>query len=203
MINVNLLPKNLRRVREPGYWRLLAVAFPLLVLAVAGTLQVLAQRTAVNLEDDRANRQAQVELLQPFIDERARLVARQRQLNELIAVGQAVRENRIAWTGEIIELIETLPPQGDASRPLVDFRSISMRSLGGTNVDPAQYEGAPVMAEFSVNGTATDLDALAAFVRTLEDSSDFGVRFQNASADDETGSFTYALTIGAIAEVAP
>ena len=78
MINVNLLPKNLRRVREPGYWKLLAIAFPLLVVGVALTLQLLAVRTVSNLEADVANREAQVQLLQPFIDERTALVARQR-----------------------------------------------------------------------------------------------------------------------------
>lgn len=200
MINVNLLPKNLRRVREPGYWKLLAVAFPVVVLGVAATLQFLAARTEANLQQDRANRQAQVELLQPFIDERQALLDRQRQLNELIAVRRAVRENRIAWTGEIVELIETLPPQGNAARPVVDFSSITMRSLQGAQTNPQRFEGAPVIAEFAVSGTAIALDALADFVATLEQSPDFGVQFQSASSNDEEGNFSYNLTVGAIAE---
>ena len=177
--------------------------FPIVVLGIAATLQIIAARTEANLEQDRANRQAQVQLLQPFIDERAELLARQRQLNELISVARAVRENRIAWTGEIIQLIETLPPQGNAARPVVDFRSISMRSLGGSQANPARYEGAPVVAEFSVSGTALDLDALADFVRSLEVSRDFGVLFQNASSSNEEGNYSYSMTVGAIAETTP
>ena len=59
------------------------------------------------------------------------------------------------------------------------------------------------MAEFSVNGNAAGLDALADFVRALEQSPNFGVLFQNASADQDGSSYLYTLTVGAIAEVEP
>ena len=204
MIDVNLLPKNLRRVREPGYWRVLAVAVPLLVFGVAFAFQYLAWQTTQNLEREVQAREDQLVLLQPFIQEQQELQARQQQLNELIAVAQDVRENRMLWTGEITALLETLPAQGDAARPAIDFRSLSMRSVVPAQQDPARYEGAPIVAEMSIGGNVRDLTTLAAFVRNLENDLDFGVLFQNASRqaaeDDPDALYGYSLTVGAVGE---
>lgn len=52
MINANLLPKGLKRLQEPGYWRVLAVAFPLIVGAVLFGIQYLTNQTVANLERD-------------------------------------------------------------------------------------------------------------------------------------------------------
>lgn len=202
MINVNLLPKNLRRVREPGYWRLLAVLVPLLVFAVVFTFQYLAWQTTQNLERDVQAREEQLALLQPFLEEQADLQARQRQLNELIAIADEVRENRIVWTGEIAGLLETLPARGDGQRPSIDFRTLSMRSVVPPQSNPERYEGASIVAEMSIAGTVRDLEVLAAFVRNLEDSAGYGVLFQNASRQGDAETFDtlygYSLTVGSL-----
>jgi len=204
LINVNLLPKNLQRVREPGYWRLLAVMVPLLVFGVVFVVQYLAWQTTQNLERDVQARQEQLALLRPFLDEQEALQARQRQLNELIAVADAVRENRIVWTGEIVALLETLPGQGGGPRPSIDFRNLSMRSVVPPQSDPARYEGSPIVAELSIGGNVEDLEVLASFVRNLETSPDFGVLFQNASrqaGEEELDAlYGYSLTVGAIGD---
>lgn len=204
MINVNLLPKNLQRVREPGYWRLLAIMVPLLVFGVVFVFQYLAWQTTQNLERDVQARQEQLALLRPFLDEQEALQARQRQLNELIAVAEAVRQNRIVWTGEIVALLETLPGQGGGPRPTIDFRNLSMRAVVPPQSDPARYEGAPIVAELSIGGNVEDLEVLASFVRNLETSADFGVLFQNASRqegdEDLDALYGYSLTVGAIGD---
>lgn len=204
MISVNLLPKNLRRVREPGYWRLLAVLVPLVVFAVAFAFQYLAWTTTQNLQREVQARQDQLALLRPFLDEQEALQARQRQLNELIAVANAVRENRIAWTGEIAALLETLPAQGGGPRPTIDFRTLSMRSVVPPQSDENRFEGAEIVAEMSIGGNVEDLEVLASFVRNLENSLDFGVLFQNASLqggeEDLDALYGYSLTVGALGD---
>lgn len=197
MININLLPKNLRRVREPGYWRLLAVAFPLLVLLVAGVMQFSANSTANNLQREKLAREDQLALLQPFLREQRDLLSRQQQLNQLIAVARNVRENTITWTGEIAGLLETLPV-GGGTRPDIDFRSLSMQSIVPARSDPQRYEGKPVTAEMSVSGTVVSPEVLADFIRALERSSSYGVAFQNAQRDSEEGLYQYSLTVGSL-----
>jgi len=197
LININLLPKNLRRVREPGYWRLLAVAFPLLVLIVAGIMQYSAMATANNLQREKLAREDQLALLQPFLREQRDLLSRQQQLNQLISVARNVRENTVTWTGEIAGLLETLPV-GGGTRPDIDFRTLTMQSVVPARSDPQRYEGKPVTAEMSVSGTVVSPEVLADFIRALERSPDYGVAFQNAQRDSEEGFYQYSLTVGAL-----
>lgn len=203
MININLLPKNLRRVREPGYWRLLAVAFPLLVLGVIFVLQFLAFQTVQNLERQVVEREAELRVLQPAIDERNSLIARQRQLNQLIAIRNQVRQNRVVWTNEITAMLETLPSGTVDGRPVIDFANLTMRSVVPPRADPNRFEGAEIIAEMTVTGIADGSDVLADFIRALEDSSQYGVLFQNANRQPEEDFFNYSLTIGALSADGP
>jgi len=197
LISINLLPKNLRRVREPGYWRILAVLFPVLVLAIAGGMQYFANATANNLQREKLAREDQLALLQPFLREQRDLISRQQQLNQLIAVAQSVRQNNITWTGEISGLLETLPV-GGGEVPVIDFQSLAMQSVVPPRSDPNRYEGRPVIAEMNVSGSVVDTEVLAEFIRALENSDSYGVLFQNAQRQGEDELFTYSLTVGAV-----
>ena len=127
MINVNLLPKHLRRVREPGYWRFVAVLFPLLVLGTLAFVQYAVNQTVANKQAEVVTLEARKAALQEFIARRNELVAQQQQLNDLIGVRNAVQADRIVWTGELGAVLETLPSQGEALRPRIDFQSLTMR----------------------------------------------------------------------------
>jgi type IV pilus assembly protein PilN len=203
LINVNLLPKNLRRVREPGYWRILAVAFPIIVLGLAVVFQVFAYQTEQNLQTEKQARADQLALLQPFLQEQQSLTQRQRDLNQLIAVEKAVHQNRILWTGEISGLLETLPPRGTGARPNIDFKSLSMSAINPPRSDPSKYEGKSVIAELNVSGDVVDPEVLAQFIRALESSKAYGVSFRNASRQGTSDLYTYSLTVGALAGSQP
>ena len=203
MINVNLLPKNLRRVREPGYWRLLAIAFPLLILGVALVLQMFAYQTEQNLQTEKQARSDQLALLQPYLKEQQSLLQRQHELNQLIAVEQAVHQNRILWTGEIAGLLETLPPRGTGTQPNIDFKNLDMTAVNPPHSDPNKYDGKSVIAEMNVSGDVIDPEVLATFIRALETSNAYGVSFQNATRQGNTDLYNYTLTVGAIAGSQP
>lgn len=203
MINVNLLPKNLRRVREPGYWRLLAILFPLLVIGAAVVLQVFATQTQQNLQAEKQARSDQLALLQPYLREQQSLLQRQRDLSQLIAVEKAVHQNRILWTGEISGLLETLPPRGAGARPNIDFKSLSMSAVNPPRKNPDQYEGKSIIAQLNVSGDVVDPEVLASFIRNLEGSTKYGVVFRGASRQGKNNLFSYNLTVGALAGSQP
>ncbi len=203
MINVNLLPKNLRRVREPGYWRLLAIVFPLLVLGIAFVFQMFAYQTEQNLRTEKQARSDQLALLQPYLREQQSLLQRQRELNQLISVEKAVHQNRILWTGEIAGLLETLPPRGTGAQPNIDFKSLTMSALNPPQSNPDKYEGKSVIAEMNVSGDVAGPDVLAQFIRALENSKSYGVSFHNAARQNESDLYTYTLTVGALAGSQP
>jgi type IV pilus assembly protein PilN len=203
LINVNLLPKSLQRIREPGYWRVLAVAVPLLVGGVLFGIQYLTNQTIANLQRDVQVREDQLALLRPFLDEQRQLQSRQQSLRALIAVAEEVRRGQVVWTSEIAALLEYVPAMtNEAGAPVIDFRSLNVRSVYPPAVDANRYEGAAIVSEASISGTVRGPEVLAQFVRNLENAPDFGVLFQNASrqADDED-LFTYNLTVGGFSGV--
>jgi type IV pilus assembly protein PilN len=196
LINVNLLPKNLRRVQEPGYWKLLAVLFPLLAFAIIFTLQFTANQTVRNLERDVQQLEDRLALLQPALREQQALQQRQAQLRELIRVAQEVKRDRIEWTNAITGMLETLPALGPSGRRQIDFRSLSLTASSPPINDPVRYEGSPVIAEMSIAGNVLDTDVLADFIRAVEDSERYGVSFQRADRQRDQDVFTYNLVIG-------
>lgn len=198
LININLLPKHLRRVREPRYWAAVAVLFPLVVLGVLGFIQFTLSQTISNREDEIITLEAQRLALQPFINQQRELTARLQQLQELDAIQMEVEANRILWTGEITALLEFLPPQGEAVRPRIDFQNLTMTAVNPPGSDPNRYEGRPFIAEMNVTGKAVSTQVLAEFIRSLESSNTFGINFQNASREEDTGFYNYSLTIGAL-----
>ncbi len=201
MINVNLLPKNLRRRREPGYWRLIALFFPLLALGVMALIQVATNQTEARLLEERAARQLQVNLLQEALREQTALQARQRQLGELIAIRDALGEGRIVWSNELLAMLETLPVADAGAVPRIAFTQLSMQALDQgarqQRLDNATYDGLEVVAEMSLQGVAVSTEVLADYLRALENSPLFGVSFQNVSRDEQTGLYQFGLTIGA------
>jgi type IV pilus assembly protein PilN len=198
LINVNLLPKSLKRIQEPGYWRVLAVAFPLIVGGVLFGIQYLTNQTIANLERDVQVRQDQLALLQPFLQEQRELQARQQSLRALIAVAEEVRRGQVVWTSEIAALLEYVPALTDAAgAPVLDFRTLNMRSIYPPVADATRYEGAAIVSESAISGTVRGAEVLAGFVRNLESAPDFGVLFQNATRDGESDDlFTYNVTVG-------
>lgn len=202
MININLLPRNLRRVREPVYWKLLSVLFPLLAFAVVFAFQFSANQTVSNLENETAQLQNRVLLLQPALAEQRELQQRQVQLRDLIAVATSVREGAVAWSAEIGNMLEYLPVVSVAGRPGIDFSSLQMQSVYPPRSDPLRYEGEAVIAEMNVSGTVAGTAVLEDFIRALEQSADYGVAFQSASREqnDDVELYTYNLTIGALEE---
>jgi type IV pilus assembly protein PilN len=203
LINVNLLPKSLQRVREPGYWRVLAVAVPLLVGGVLFGIQLLTNQTIANLQRDVQRSEDQLALLRPFLDEQRQLQSRQQALRALITVAEEVRRGQVVWTSEIAALLEYVPATAnEAGTRAIDFRSLNMRSVYPPAVDASRYEGAAIVSEASIAGTVRGPAVLAQFVRNLENAPDFGVLFQNAARQDEDEDiFSYNLTVGGFSGV--
>jgi type IV pilus assembly protein PilN len=203
LININLLPKNLRRRREPGYWRLAAVLLPLVAFSVAAFMQYTVLQTEQNRLEEVDLRQIRLATYQDDLREQQELNARLRQLGELIAIRDAVREGAIVWTSEIAAMLETLPPRITPERPRIAFSQLTLQSLDASarqqRINNYTYEGQDVIAEMSVQGTADSSEALADYIRALQGSPLFGVSFQNAAFEEQTGLYRFSLTVGALA----
>jgi len=199
LISVNLLPKDLRRVSEPVYWRLLTVLVPLVALGAMASLQYVAWSDAQARTAEVRAIEAQLVVLQPAIDELAEAQAQRRDLEALSERAAAIRDGEITWSPQLTGLLATLP-RTNTNESVIDFADLTLRTLDSPLVDPARYEGAPALAEATISGNVTTLDVLSTFIGNLESNGRFGVSFQSASerVDEEasTNRFTYSLTVG-------
>lgn len=198
MININLLPKHLRRVREPGYWRIIAVVFPLLVLGTLGVLQFLQLQTENGKKKEVAGLEIKRDDLQQYVNKQNEVQAQLAEVNSLIAIRDQVQQGRILWSNELTAMLETLPAQGDSARPRIEMQSITMQAAE-TASDPSKYEGQAISAEMQLSGKVVSTEVLAEFMRALERSKDFSGQLQSFSREEDTGNYSYSLTIGALA----
>ncbi len=201
MININLLPRNLRRVREPGYWKLLSVLVPVLAFAIIFFFQFTANQTEQNLAGQVRQLEDRIALLQPALTEQRNLQLRQTQLRELITVANAVRQGAVGWSDELGSMLEYLPATTVGGRPGIDFSNLQMQTVDPPRTDPNRYEGNPVIAEMTVSGTVAGTAILEEFIGALEQSNEYGVFFQSASRVQEEGGpllYNYSLTIGSL-----
>jgi len=206
LINVNLLPKNLRRKRESGIWKLLYVAIPLITLIVIAVIQIAANNRERSLIDTRDGLEIDLVRLQPFVDEQQALQARQQSLNELIAVDQSVREGRVVWSSELFSLLETLPPQGNTLEPSVVFDSLTM------NKDELDFTNFTANLVAEISGRARDSASLLTYLRILETTDIYDFEFGGATQEpnqqvtvteiDPAAPFNFTLTVGTVVESA-
>ncbi len=122
MIRLNLLPKNLRRRVEPGWWRLAAALFALVVLGTLGFLHYTAYTELSLARSERDALRAEVEALKPFIVEQNRLVQERKTLEALLAIREGLRKNFVPWSEYLAAFINQIPKEG--GRLPVALRSV-------------------------------------------------------------------------------
>jgi type IV pilus assembly protein PilN len=201
LIKLNLLPKNLRRRVEPGWWRLAAVMVVLTVLGVAAFLHLSTLSQIQALENQSDQLQVEVDVLRPFIAEQNRLVQQQRELEQLLAVRNQLRERFVPWSDNLALVINQIPREG--RRFGIALRSIGTKTLTPqeiqSNAQNGLYDGKPVSVEFNLQGEAIGQNALIRFVEAFETSPRFGINFQSASLDQQRQLYTFGATIGLVA----
>jgi len=206
MININLLPKTLIRKREPAHWKLIAILLPILVLGSIFTLQVLTNLQERSLKQEKNELELTRREMQKHLDEFNTLKTRKADLQELLAIRDSVKDDYIVWSDEIALMLETLPAP-TTSLPSIAFDDLNIRALDARERDKLMsdqtYEGLEAGAEMEISGRALDSQALASYLRRLQDSPIFGVAFKDASLDEETGSYKFDISVGAIAKGKP
>jgi len=202
LIKLNLLPKNLRRRVEPGWWRLAAAAVVLAVLGMVAFLHFSTLSRVQALLNQRDQLQVEVDVLRPFIAEQNRLNQQQRELEQLLAVRNQLRERFVPWSDNLAQVINQIPREG--SRFGVALRSIGTKALTPqetqSNVQNGVYDGKPINVEFNLQGEAIGQNALIRFVEAFETSPRFGINFQSASLDQQRQLYTFGATVGLISQ---
>ena len=200
MIRLNLLPKNLRRRVEPGWWRLAAATFALVVLSVLGILHYGAYTELNQTKAERDALRAEVEALRPFIAEQNRLQQERKALEALLAIREGLKKSFVPWSDYLATFIRQIPQEG--GRLPVALRSVGARAIPedeATRMAQAgTFGGKRVRVEFTIQGEALNQNALVSFVRAFETSPRFGIEFQGASLDQNRGLYTFSARVGVV-----
>ena len=201
MINVNLLPKTLRRGRSFDPWQGVTVAVPLVTLLTCGFLQMQVSSEKGRLTEQGAELRNEKAVLQPFVDEQAALGAERGELAGISTVAQTVRTGRIFWSRQLYAMLETRPAPGPKLASRMAFTALEMRALdpsaSAQPVGAEMYEGLQAVAEMSVSGIAGSTEVVANYLRKLQAAPNFAVSFSDLSQDPETKFYNFNLTIGA------
>lgn len=200
MIRLNLLPKNLRQRVEPGWWRLVALLFGLVILGVMGVLHYAAYQELEQARFERDTLQAEVNALRPFIAEQNRLQQERKVLEELLAIREALAKNAVPWSDNLALFINQIPRQG--GRFQVALKSVQGRLLSEEEAkrqaEAKAFDGKQVRVEFTVQGEALGDQALTEFVRAFEQSPRLGIEFQGANLDPGSGLYSFTARIGVV-----
>jgi type IV pilus assembly protein PilN len=199
LIRINLLPKNLRKRVEPGWWKLLAAGVPLLAVLVAGALQFSAQNQLVQLQAEVESKTSQFQAIQPQLAERTQLLRDQADLTAIITVAKQLEATSVGWSRDLERFTARIPDLGGGST--VSLQSLSMKPYtgGASAASPgtsAAYAGKPIVKEFNLRGSARSSQALKDFIGSFETNSDTAINFNNANKDIKTGDWTFDSTVG-------
>lgn len=199
MIRLNLLPKTLRKRVEPGWWRLTAIIFPLVIFAIIALIHMGTMVKIKQLENERSQLQAEVAVLQPFIKRQRELNRRKAELEQIIQVDQEIKANFVAWSDSIAKFINQIPRRD--GRFEVFLRSINTKLVPPETrarlIEQGLYDRKPVALEFTLQGEAKDDEALIRFVKAFESSPDFGINFEQGSRTED-GGYTFTATVGVV-----
>lgn len=203
MININLLPKELKRRRRASPHKLAATALPLLVLLGAGWMQVGASQERARLETLERDLRTEQDVLQPFIAEQTELQSRRAGLAELQSVAQGVRQGQVIWSEQLFAMLETRPPAGDTPASRISFQNLEMRALDAATsaqlLSDNTYEGLSPVAEMDVSGLAGSAEVVADYVRELQRAPNFGVVLRDLAREEGGSFYTFSMTVGAAA----
>ncbi len=194
MVNLNLLPKRLRRRAGPDWWRTAAIVVPLVIVGVVGYITVQTQSTLNARLNERDQLRAEVQILRPYVNEFRKLEKRRRELEQIAEVARKVRATFQPWSEYLANFLRRLPRRGGRL-------TVSLASVNARAIDPGRAEqiyGVPAQVEFSLRGEAASDRALIDLVHTFETDPGFGINFQNASFDKQTGIYSFSANVAMV-----
>lgn len=197
MVEINLLPAQYRKQSQPGVWKYATWALLPVAAVTMLSLWIATSSQAGGLQREIDALQGNIDALAPAKQERDRLAARQRELEQVTTVAQTLRDQKTYWSNDLAAFSTQL-----SAAPGVALSSITMRTLDAGALATSQqsgiYTGKNVRRELDLAGAASSQQAVINFLNTYENDPDFGVNFKSLQRDAQSGDYAFAATVGVV-----
>ena len=208
MISINLLPKTLRKRIEPGWWRLIAIAVPVLAVGIMGVMQLSAINQENALRDEKTQLEQEVSVLNRYVEGQKQLNAQQKELEGIVAIKTQLEQGKVSWSKELSTFAAKIP-RASVGRPgsAVALRSMSLKRLDAAAAagfaTTKVYDGKPVTTEFTIDGEAASRGDLTRFIAAFEGDPKFGIQFNGWTLQKEKNKYSFTATVGLVGEAPP
>jgi type IV pilus assembly protein PilN len=219
LISINLLPKTLRKRVEPGWWRLIAIAIPVVVLGMVLGLQLGLNNQISGLTAQRDQLDTEVKALQKYVDGNTALIAQQKELEVTTAIKAQLEQARVRWSEQLTAFVKKIP----ASTLHPNIPAVSLKTLAVKHLTPAEsqakaatgaYDKKPITTEFTLSGEAETLPDITKYITAFEEDPKFGIEFGGSSrtttANNSEGSaqreqnvttkYSFTATVGVVGD---
>jgi type IV pilus assembly protein PilN len=213
LISINLLPKTLRKRVEPGWWRLIAIAIPVVVLGVILGLQLGLNNQISGLTAQRDQLDTEVRALQRFVDGNTALIAQQKELEVTTAIKAQLEQARVKWSDQLSTFVKKIP--ASITRP--NSPAVSLKSLSVKHLNPAEsqskaatgaYDKKSVSTEFTLTGEAESYADITKYISVFEQDPKFGIEFGGSSRSattsipggTESARYSFTATVGVVSD---
>ncbi len=202
MIKINLLPKTLRKRVEPGWWRIIAIAFPVVTLAIVGITQWGLSNTITQLNSQRDQLSLEVNALDRYVKGQQQLNVQQRELQSIVSIKSDLERDAVKWSSQLSAFVERMP-RSNGSKTAVALRSLSLRRVAPAAGGAVTYDGKNVTSEFTIQADAPQMGDIIRFVSAFESDPKFGIQFNQAGYAKETNRYQFTASIGLVSDTAP
>lgn len=165
MININLLPKELRPVQRTPLPHVLSLLIMVAALAFIANTYVSLNRELDGVERQLERTKSDLAALEPTIREHEELLKQKELLGRKISAIQEILQDRTIWSEQLHQLA-TLTPENIwysrirvTSRKFMEERPAINRRTGAPEVDPRT--GQPKMARVSIDRPVFEISGYA------------------------------------------
>jgi type IV pilus assembly protein PilN len=197
MVEINLLPQGERRSTQPNGWKYAALALLPLTAALILVPELIVGGQLGKLRAEQDQLQGEIAALAATKQEYDALVATQRTLEGVTAVAGQLRDAKTYWTNDVAAFSAQLPSGGGVAVTSMNVKALDAAALG-TLQQGGVYAGKNVVREFDLSGTARSQQSVVNFLNAFENSSNFAVNFRSLQQEGETGSYTFAASVGLV-----
>lgn len=189
---------------------MIAIAVPLVALAVMLGMQLAANSERDQLAQTRDDRTTELALLQKYITAQNELTAQQKELESTTTIKAQLERERVAWSREIRQFTSQIPRSVDnPNRLAASLQNMTLRRLEAATTDPAAYDGKGVSTEVTFNAQASSLNDIETFQRSFENSERFGINLGTVTRSQAQGNaldagsllYTFNATVGLVQAV--